>query len=366
MIKSKHDLPEILEVEYNAYSRKWSTGFSNMKDDSLFSQQNEPPEDVEPTQDIFRNLEVEDVEYSLPQIYEDDNFEEESPFVYQVGSMGMEYGEPAPFYVTLQVNNSLLHNCVFDLDTPSNIIIERVMHQLGLSISQPNTQGGFTRGIIKDPSVAFHACHVVTFTIDVSVIDALSNWGIILCKDLMENLTRSFQNQGSEAIIPHPEGGFFTLHKEPITRCLIETLDESDDQLLCVNNEIENWFIQGASSEDKPTKTPEGMWTLEFDGAHSSSGSGVGIVLTTPSKETFYYSYRLEYHCTLNVFEYDAFILGLNLAIDKGVTHLIVIGDSDLIVSQVLIEFVAKNEILKRYHDFSRSIEKYFEMVSIK
>ena len=68
-----------------------------MKDDSLFSQQNEPPEDVEPTQDIFRNLEVEDVEYSLPQIYEDDNFEEESPFVYQVGSMGMEYWEPAPF-----------------------------------------------------------------------------------------------------------------------------------------------------------------------------------------------------------------------------------------------------------------------------
>jgi hypothetical protein len=29
------------------------------------------------------------------------------------------------------------------------------------------------------------------------------------------------------------------------------------------------------------------MWTLEFDGAHSSFGSGDGIVLTTPSKEPF-------------------------------------------------------------------------------
>jgi ribonuclease HI len=105
---------------------------------------------------------------------------------------------------------------------------------------------------------------------------------------------------------------------------------------------------------------------LEFDGAHSSSGSGAGIVLTTPSKETFYYSYRLEYHCTNNVVEYEALIIGLNLAIDKGVTHLKVIGDSDLIVSQVLLDFAAKNERLKRYRDFTRSIAKSFEIVSIK
>jgi hypothetical protein len=73
-------------------------------------------------------------------IYEDDILEEESPLVYQVGSMGPKYGEIAPFYVTLQVNDSLLHDCVFDPDDPTNIMTERIMHQLGLSISQPNTQ----------------------------------------------------------------------------------------------------------------------------------------------------------------------------------------------------------------------------------
>jgi hypothetical protein len=55
MIELKPDLPEILEVEYSAYPRKWSTGFTNMEDASLFSQQNESPEDMEPTQDIFGN-----------------------------------------------------------------------------------------------------------------------------------------------------------------------------------------------------------------------------------------------------------------------------------------------------------------------
>jgi ribonuclease HI len=366
MVELKHNLPEILEVEYSTFPRKWSTGFSNMKDASLFSQQNEPPEDLKPTQDTFRNLEVEDIEYSPSQIDEEDNFEEEFPVVYQVGNMGTKYGEPAPFYVTLQINDFLLHNCVFDPDTPRNIMTERVMHQLGLSISQPNTQGGFTRGIIKDLSVSFHAFPDAPFTIDVLVIDTLSNWGILLRKDLIENLTGSFQDQGSKAIIPHPEGGFFTLHKEPITGCLIETPEEPDNQLLCVNNGIESWFIQGENSEDEFTQTPGGIWTLEFDGAHSSSGSGAGIVLTAPSKETFYYSYRLEYHCTNNVVEYEALIIGLNLAIDKGVTHLKVIGDSDLIVSQVLLDFTAKNERLKRYRDFARSIAKSFEIVSIK
>jgi hypothetical protein len=100
---------------------------------------------------------------------------------------------------------------------------------------------------------------------------------------------------------------------------LSKTLDEPSDQFLCINNDINNWFVQGGSSRDDTIKTPEGIWTLEFDGSHSSSGSGVGIVLTTPSNETFYYSYRLEYQCTNNIVEYEALILGLNLAIDKGI-----------------------------------------------
>jgi len=198
------------------------------------------------------------------------------------------------------------------------------------------------------------------------VIETLSNYGILLCKDLIDILNKSFQDQGSKANIPHPKGGFFTLHKEPITRCLIETPKETDNHLLCINNGIESLSIQGENLEDEIRKTLEGIWTFKFDGAHFSSGSGAGIVLTSPSKENFYYSYRLEYHCTNNVVEYKALIIGLNLAIDKGVKHLKVIGDSYLIVSQVLLDFVAKNERLKMYCDFGISIAKSFEVVSIE
>jgi hypothetical protein len=298
-----------------------------MKYASLFSQQNEPPEDLKPTQNKFRNLEVESIEYSPSQIDEEDDCEEEFPIVYQVGIMGTKYGEPVPFYVTLQINDFLLHNCVFDLETPKNVMTERVMHQLGLIISQPNMKGGFTQGIIKDLSISFHACPDSTFKIDVIVIDTLSNKGILLYNDLIDKFTGSFQDQGSKDIIPHPEEGFFTLHKEPITDYLIKTFEEPDNYLLYVNNGIESWFVQRGNSKDELRKTPGGIWNLEFDGSHSSFASEAGIVLTSPSKKTFYYSYRLEYHCTNNVVEYEALIIGINLEINKGITNLKVIGD---------------------------------------
>ena len=126
------------------------------------------------------------------------------------------------------------------MDASRNIMTQRVMHQLGLSISQPynDTRDGFTRGIIKYLVVSFHTFPDVSFKIDVIVIDTLSRWGIFLCKELVEKLGISFQDQGSKAIIPYPKGGFFTLHKEPITGCLIEASEEPIDQLLYVRNGV--------------------------------------------------------------------------------------------------------------------------------
>jgi ribonuclease HI len=86
------------------------------------------------------------------------------------------------------------------------------------------------------------------------------------------------------------------------------------------------------------------IWTLEFDGAHSSSGSSVGIVLIAPSHEATFFSYRLEFDCTNNIVEYEALIIGLDLSLDRKIKCLRVIGDSDLVVSQIKKKFVAKNE----------------------
>ena len=47
------------------------------------------------------------------------------------------------------------------------------------------------------------------------------------------------------------------------------------------------------------------------------------------------YAFRLEFDCTNNVAKHEALLLGLEIARDLKVKCLSVIGDSDLIVSQV-------------------------------
>jgi hypothetical protein len=215
-------------------------------------------------------------------------------------------------------------------------------------------------------NVAFDSFPSAPFYIDVIVVDDLSNWGIIFHKYLIMHLAGRFQDQESKVIISHPEGGFFTLYREPLVGSLVETFDEPNDQLLCINNDIDNWFLQGGSHEDDTVKAPKGVWTLEFDGSHSIFGSGFRIVLNSPSNEAFYYSYRLDYQCTNKITEYEALILGINLAIDKDIEYLRVKGDSNLIVSQVLEYFATKNVKLKRYCDLAQSFSKYFKIVLIK
>jgi ribonuclease HI len=214
--------------------------------------------------------------------------------------------------------------------------------------------------------VAFNSCPNAPFLINVVVINAVNTFGVILHKDLIEHLNGSIHEQQSKATILHLEGGFFTIYNEPLVGSPVETSNEPSDQLLCINNGLNNWFIQEGKLDMDTVEETEGIWTLEFDGSHSSSGSGAGVVLIAPLGEVFYHSYRLEFYCTNNVAKYEALILGLNLTIDKGVTILEVKGDSDLIMSQVLMRFSTKNEKLKRYRDVAQTLSKTFRKVSIE
>jgi hypothetical protein len=238
---------------------------------------------------------------------------------------------------------------------------KEVMQQLGLKVSQFNTKDNFVKGAIKDLEVVFDPYPDAPFQMNVFVIDDINKFGIIICDELIAHLGGSIHREQSEVVIPHPEGGHYIVRSKPFAGAVVEDPDEVDDQLLCINSGLSDWFIQEGKLNMDTIEETEGIWTLEFDGSHSGLGAGAGVVLTAPSGEVFYRSYRLEFNCTNNVAEYEALILGLNLAIDKGATILEVKGDSDLIVSQVLMRFAAKNEKLKKYRDMAQNISKTFK-----
>ena len=72
---------------------------------------------------------------------------------------------------------------------------------------------------------------------------------------------------------------------------------------------------------------------MYFDGASSKEGSRAGIIFVSLDKDTFRYSFSLNFTCTNNVAEYEALLLGLKIAAHYGIKKIHSIGDSQLIIS---------------------------------
>ena len=64
-------------------------------------------------------------------------------------------------------------------------------------------------------------------------------------------------------------------------------------------------------------------------------GHGVNAILITPKGEYCPFTARLDFNCTNNVAEYEAFVMGLHAVIDKWVKELEVYEDSALVIYQL-------------------------------
>jgi ribonuclease HI len=93
----------------------------------------------------------------------------------------------------------------------------------------------------------------------------------------------------------------------------------------------------------------DAAWTLRFDGSFTAMSSGAGIVLFRDDGEAIPKSFKLDFPCSNNAVEYEAYLAGLAVACEMGIKHLKVIGDSNLIVCQAREEFSLKEPSLAPY-----------------
>ena len=107
------------------------------------------------------------------------------------------------------------------------------------------------------------------------------------------------------------------------------------------------------------------IWTLKFDGSSTSISSGAGIVLIREDGETIIKSFKLDFSCSNNALEYEAYITGLAIAHEMGIKHLRVIGDSNLIICQAKGEFSLKEPSLAPYRALAQKLEEKFDIFEI-
>ena len=74
------------------------------------------------------------------------------------------------------------------------------------------------------------------------------------------------------------------------------------------------------------------QWVMKFDGSFTTQLGGVGVVLYHEEDKAIALSFKLEFPYSNNTAEYEAYLTGLATALEMGVKHFKVMGDSNLMV----------------------------------
>ncbi|XP_034697291.1 uncharacterized protein LOC117923162 [Vitis riparia] len=96
-------------------------------------------------------------------------------------------------------------------------------------------------------------------------------------------------------------------------------------------------------------RSEEEWWTLRVDGASRSSGSGVGLLLQSPTREHLEQAIRLGFLAFTNEAEYEAILSGMDLALALSISKLRIYSDSQLVVRHVQKKYEANDARMARY-----------------
>ena len=96
---------------------------------------------------------------------------------------------------------------------------------------------------------------------------------------------------------------------------------------------------------------------MRFDGSATTTLNGVGVLLSCENGDTIPLSFKLGFSYSNNAAEYEAYLIGLIIALSIGVKHIRVLGDSNLVVSQVKGDFALREQSLATYKTWAQRLE---------
>jgi hypothetical protein len=126
-----------------------------------------------------------------------------------------------PFYISLNIHDKTLHNCLLDSGASHNLMPKAIMDELGLEITKAyhdlfsfDSQKVKCLGMIKDLAVTLTQATMKTMVMDVVVADIPPKFGGLLSRAWMTRLGGTLQMDLSYATIPVFRGENKRLYKE--------------------------------------------------------------------------------------------------------------------------------------------------------
>jgi ribonuclease HI len=109
----------------------------------------------------------------------------------------------------------------------------------------------------------------------------------------------------------------------------------------------------------------EGYWRMSFDGACLIYKNEVSIVFMIPRNIMHPDAIILDFSCTNNEEVYQSLIQRMILAQEMKIEHLIVNGDSNLVINQLTQRYKIKKERLKLYFKRVNELMESFSSFNI-
>ncbi|GAV67019.1 RVT_3 domain-containing protein [Cephalotus follicularis] len=117
--------------------------------------------------------------------------------------------------------------------------------------------------------------------------------------------------------------------------------------------------------EEDPSENEKGIWKLSVDGSSYITGSGAGLVLTSPDGWTLEYALRFRFKATNNEAEWEALIAGLPITKYLEVQKIDSSRDSQLVVGLENGEYEAREDPMVKYLSHFQSMKSAFEYLRI-
>ncbi|XP_075103640.1 uncharacterized protein LOC142178214 [Nicotiana tabacum] len=154
---------------------------------------------------------------------------------------------------------------------------------------------------------------------------------------------------------------------KPVLSDLLAVKGQALADFLADHPILDDWELYDELlDEDEIVIEIQPPWNMYFDGAAHREGDGVGIVFITSQGEVLPYSFTLTQRCSNNIVEYQALILGHEMAMDIKQLQLQVFGDSKLVINQILGIYEVKKPDMVPYHKYAQRLISWLGEVTIQ
>jgi ribonuclease HI len=259
-----------------------------------------------------------------------------------------------------------------DSGASHNLMPKIVMEELGLEVTKAyhNLYSFDSRrvqclGVIKDLVVSLFQHPMKSVVMDIIVADVPPKFSMLLSRSWIKKLGGTLQMDLTYATIPVFGGEHRRLYREDqLSYIVSDEEDPTNHPIFALDTDLGSSLLQITETPEAPfqiRKQPifnheippptTSIWKMFFDGASSSEGVGTEVVFVSPCQETISLSYKLEFESTNNVAEYEALVLGMRAAKERGIEEVAVFEEAELIIQQVRNVYQAKHPRLRGYRN---------------